>query len=115
MIYLNFLCDYIKMVYECLIFILNFYAFLSFCRESGQNQKFVDSKAPSGGGRRALWIILYFPAPSPAKNSFVSFATVPDSRSRAMRFGMLISPLKVSAMLHSRPRSTVAPRMDTKE
>ena len=32
-----------------------------------------------------------------------------------MRFGMLISPLKVSAMLHSRPRSTVAPRMDTKE
>ena len=60
-------------------------------------------------------MILYFPAPSPAKNSFVSFATVPDSRSRAMRFGMLISPLKVSAMLHSRPRSTVAPRMDTKE
>ena len=44
-----------------------------------------------------------------------TIANVPDSRSRAMRFGMLISPLKVSAMLHSRPRSTVAPRMDTKE
>ena len=40
---------------------------------------------------------------------------MPDSRSSAMRFGMLIRPLKVSAMLHSSPRSTVAPRMDTKE
>ena len=28
---------------------------------------------------------------------------------------MLIRPLKVSAMLHSNPRSMVAPRMDTKE
>ena len=27
----------------------------------------------------------------------------------------LVRPLKVSAMLHSRPRSIVAPRMDTKE
>ena len=53
--------------------------------------------------------------PSEAKNSLVSLTTVPESSSNAMRLGMLIRPLKVSAMLHSRPRSTVAPRMDTKE
>ena len=53
--------------------------------------------------------------PSDAKNSLVSLTTVPESSSNASRFGMLIRPLKVSAMLHSRPRSTVAPRMDTKE
>ena len=40
---------------------------------------------------------------------------MPESSSRAIRFGILIRPLKVSATLHSRPRSTVAPRMDTKE
>ena len=45
----------------------------------------------------------------------VSLTTVPESSSNAIRLGMLIRPLKVSAMLHSRPRSTVAPRMDTKE
>ena len=53
--------------------------------------------------------------PSDAKNSLVSLTTVPESSSSASRFGMLIRPLKVSAMLHSRPRSIVAPRMDTKE
>ena len=50
-----------------------------------------------------------------AKNSFTSLTTVPESSSSAIRLGMDIKPLKVSAMLHSRPRSTVAPRMATKE
>ena len=57
----------------------------------------------------------YPPQSFDAKYSFVSPTTVPDSSSNAMRFGMLIRPLKVSAMLHSSPRSTVAPRMDTAE
>ena len=41
--------------------------------------------------------------------------TVPDNRNTAIRFGMAIKPLKVSAMLHNNPRSTVAPRIATRE
>ena len=51
----------------------------------------------------------------PAKYSRVSFTTVPASRNRAIRFGIAISPLKVSAMLHISPRFAVAPRIATSE
>ena len=46
---------------------------------------------------------------------FTSFTTVPDSRNRAIRLGMTIMPLKVSAISHRSPRSMVAPTMATKE
>ena len=45
----------------------------------------------------------------------MSFTTIPDSSSSAIRFGMLISPLNVSAMSQSSPKSSVAPRIDTNE
>ena len=54
-------------------------------------------------------------APFPGKCAFVSFTTIPDSSSSAIRFGMLISPLNVSAMSQSSPKSSVAPRIDTNE
>lgn len=57
----------------------------------------------------------YFFAPSPWKYSFTNLMTVPESRKTAIRFGMDIRPLKVSAILHSRPRSIVAPRIATRE
>ena len=50
----------------------------------------------------------------PEKYSRVSRTTVPDSKKTAIRFGMDIRPLKVSARLHKSPRSTVAPGMDTR-
>ena len=56
---------------------------------------------------------LIYLLPSPAKYSLVSFTTVPDNRKTAIRFGMDIKPLNVSAILHNSPRSTVAPRIAT--
>ena len=47
--------------------------------------------------------------------SLTSLTTTPDRRNRAIRLGMAIMPLKVSAMSHSSPRSMVAPTMDTRE
>ena len=49
------------------------------------------------------------------KYSLVSFITVPDKRNTAIKFGMDISPLNVSAILHNNPKSTVAPRIATSE
>lgn len=49
------------------------------------------------------------------KYSFTSFTTVPDKRNRAIKFGIDINPLNVSAILQRSPRSTVAPRMATRE
>ena len=43
------------------------------------------------------------------------FTMVPPSRNSAIRFGIDINTLKVSATPHSRPRSTVAPRIATAE
>ena len=54
-------------------------------------------------------------APSPAKYSFTSFTTTPESKNTAIRFGMTIRPLKVSAMLHISPRFIVAPTIATSE
>ncbi len=51
--------------------------------------------------------------PSPQKYSFVSSTTLPESRKSAIRFGIAMRPLKVSAMLHIRPRFAVAPRIAT--
>ncbi len=51
--------------------------------------------------------------PSPEKYSLVSSTTLPESRKSAIRFGIAMRPLKVSAMLHIRPRFAVAPRMAT--
>lgn len=56
---------------------------------------------------------IYFP--SVAKYSFTIFTTVPDNRNTAIRFGIAINPLKVSAILHRSPSSTVAPRIATRE
>ena len=47
--------------------------------------------------------------------SFTSLIRVPLSRNSAIRLGMAIMPLQVSAMPHSKPRSTVAPGMATSE
>ena len=49
------------------------------------------------------------------KYSLVSFTTVPDKRNTAIKFGIDISPLNVSAILHNNPKSTVAPRIATSE
>ncbi len=56
----------------------------------------------------------YYPF-SFAKYSFVSFTTTPDSRNTAIRLGMTMSPLKVSAMLHISPRFIVAPTIAVRE
>ena len=50
-----------------------------------------------------------------AKYSFVIFTTTPDSRNTAIRLGMTMSPLKVSAMLHISPRFIVAPTIAVRE
>lgn len=55
-----------------------------------------------------------FPSPV-VKYSFTSFTTTPDRRNTAIRFGIAIRPLKVSAIFHKSPRSTVAPRIATRE
>lgn len=52
--------------------------------------------------------ILYF-----AVLFFTSLNTVPDRRNSAIRFGITIMPLNVSAMLQSSPRSIVAPTIAT--
>ncbi len=49
------------------------------------------------------------------KYSFTSFTTVPDNKNSVIKFGIAINPLNVSAILQSIPRSTVAPRMATRE
>ena len=51
----------------------------------------------------------------PLKCSRTSLTTVPDSRNSAIRFGIAIKPLKVSATLHSNPKSAVAPSIATSE
>ena len=43
------------------------------------------------------------------KYSFVSFATAPDSANSAMKFGMAIRPLNVSAMSHTTSSDATAP------
>ena len=43
------------------------------------------------------------------KYSFVSFATTPDSANNAIKLGMAIKPLKVSARSHATSREVVAP------
>ena len=50
-----------------------------------------------------------------AKYSLIIAMTFGERRATAVRFGITISPLKVSEMFQSRPRSTVAPRMQTSE
>ena len=60
-----------------------------------------------------IFRVPYASFPSLAKYSFTSFTTTPDSRKTAIRFGMDIKPLNVSAILHNSPRSTVAPRIAT--
>ena len=44
-----------------------------------------------------------------AKYSFVSFATTPERAKRAMKFGMAMRPLKVSAMSHTTSSEATAP------
>lgn len=71
---------------------------------------------PSHAGSTVLhYSPVFRTVPFPGKCSFVSFTTIPDSSSSAIRFGMLISPLNVSAMSQSSPKSSVAPRIDTNE
>ena len=45
----------------------------------------------------------------------VSLNTTGESSATAIRFGMAIRPFSVSAISHSSPRSTVAPRMATRQ
>ena len=44
-----------------------------------------------------------------AKCRFVSRTTTPDKAITAIKFGMAMRPLRVSAMSQARPRSIVAP------
>ena len=48
-----------------------------------------------------------------SKYSFTSFTTTPDNKNTAIRFGITISPLNVSAMFHISPRFMVAPTIAT--
>ena len=41
--------------------------------------------------------------------------TVPDNKNSAIKFGIAIRPLKVSAIFHTSPRSIVAPIIATRE
>ena len=50
-----------------------------------------------------------------AELTITSFTTTPESKNTAIRFGMTIRPLKVSAMLHISPRFIVAPTIATSE
>ena len=63
----------------------------------------------------ARYFIFYTPFPSPAKYSFTCFTTTPDNRKTAIKFGIAISPLNVSAIFHISPRSIVAPTIATSE
>ena len=60
-----------------------------------------------------LFLCNYFVFPSPSKYSFTSFTTTPDNKNTAIRFGITISPLNVSAMFHISPRFMVAPTIAT--
>ena len=60
-----------------------------------------------------IFRVPYASLPSPAKYSFTSFTTTPDSRKTAIRFGITIRPLNVSAIFHIRPSSIVAPTIAT--
>lgn len=48
-----------------------------------------------------------------SKYSRVNLTTVPDSINTAIRFGIIIRPLNVSAISHRSPRSIVAPMIAT--
>ena len=50
-----------------------------------------------------------------ACQSLISSTTLPLRRNRAIRLGIAMMPLQVSAMPHMRPRSMVAPTMATRE
>lgn len=60
-----------------------------------------------------LFLCNYFVFPSPSKYSFTIFTTTPDNKNTAIRFGITISPLNVSAMFHISPRFMVAPTIAT--
>lgn len=60
---------------------------------------------------RLFYVTTSFPLSS--KYSFTSFTTTPDNKNTAIRFGITISPLNVSAMFHISPRFMVAPTIAT--
>ena len=62
-----------------------------------------------------VFLFVYAFFPSPAKYSFTCFTTTPDNRKTAIKFGIAISPLNVSAIFHISPRSIVAPTIATSE
>ena len=64
-------------------------------------------KSPPRGRARASFYC--FSLVLSAKYSFVSFATTPERAKRAMKFGMAMRPLKVSAMSHTTSSEATAP------
>ena len=57
----------------------------------------------------------YFADFSLSKYSLASLITVPDNKRTAIKLGITIRPLNVSAMFQIRPRSIVAPMIATRE
>ena len=49
------------------------------------------------------------------KYCFTNFATVPDNKNNAIKFGITIKPLQVSEISQIKPRSAVAPTMAISE
>ena len=91
--------------------------YIEFCArgEKTNQRKETDEKTPDLTLRFRRFSLKKIYFPSVAKYSFTIFTTVPDNRNTAIRFGIAINPLKVSAILHRSPSSTVAPRIATRE
>ena len=71
-------------------------------------------KCPAGRFERPAGVQFYFFSLSLSKKySFVSFATTPDRANRAMKFGIAMRPLNVSAMSHTTSSDATAPTTTT--
>ena len=79
---------------------------IEFCArgEKTNQRKETDEKTPDLTLRFRRFSLKKIYFPSVAKYSFTIFTTVPDNRNTAIRFGIAISPLKVSAILHRSPK-----------
>ena len=76
-------------------------------RASSPGRGALGRKSPPRGCARASFYC--FSLVLSAKYSFVSFATMPERAKRAMKFGMAMRPLKVSAMSHTTSSEATAP------
>ena len=71
-------------------------------------------KCPAGRFERPAGFRFYFASLFLSKKySFVSFATTPDRANRAIKFGIAMRPLNVSAMSHTTSSDATAPTTTT--